>query len=333
MPRTDPDDLDVSSTFVQADGLRSGQHPLVHTHQQYRWHRSASIFGFVLVLPGCATTLAPVAGELAASVGPVELPAAAADHSHADMTEKIGRWRVAEAGWITSFTPAMEDGDGNALPPELLHHVAIADRGRRDPLCTDHPHRMPQLLLAAGAEMTRVELPEGYGIPVDKGAKLVGMGMFGPSPTGPSSDARFVAHMGFVAKRPGAELKPIVPVWIDVLASCPEDGYPISGARDVKTRELSFPFAGELHLAGGHMHDGGRSLVLTRVSDGAEVVRFEPTYEGERITAIPIARFTPPVLVDPGERYRLEAVYEGMPHHGGNGMGIVVAYVAPASAK
>lgn len=139
--------------------------------------RAVSIFALMLVLSACATTLAPVAGELVASVGPVDLPAASAGHSHADMTEKLGRWRVAEAGWITSFTPGMADGDGNALAPELLHHVAIADRGRRDPLCTEHPHRMPQLLLAAGAEMTRVELPEGYGIPVGKGAKLVGMGM------------------------------------------------------------------------------------------------------------------------------------------------------------
>lgn len=100
----------------------------------------------------------------------------------------------------------------------------------------------------------------------------------------------------------------------------------------MKTREFSFPFAGELHLAGGHMHDGGRSLVLTRVSDGAQVVRFEPTYDGGRITSIPIAELTPPVHVAPSERYRLEAVYEGGAHHGGNGMGIVVAFVAPVAA-
>jgi len=41
------------------------------------------------------------------------------------------------------------------------------------------------------------------------------------------------------------------------------------------------------------MHDGGRSLVLTRLSDGSEVVRFEPKYDGESITESPLARFTP----------------------------------------
>lgn len=286
-----------------------------------------------IVFTACATTLTPRKGELVASVGPVDLPAAHGDHGHGDMTEKVARWRVAETGFITSLRPAMEDAEGNPLPGELLHHVAIGERSRADFLCTEHPHRMPHLILAAGGEMTQVDMPEGFGIHVERGTKLVAMGMFAPSARGSIENARFVARMDFSSARSGDALQPIVPVWIDVLASCPEDGYPIGqDGRDMKTREFSFPFAGELHLAGGHMHDGGRSLVITRVSDGRVLASFEPKYDGDRIAAIPLVHFTPAVRVEPGERYRLQAIYAARPSHGGRAMGIVVAFVAPDAA-
>lgn len=294
---------------------------------------SVALLALVLVglVAACATTLRPsgTRGELVLELGPVDLPASSSTgaHDHAAMTEEHARYRVEQAGWITSFAPSMIHGNGSAAPGRLLHHVAIGAPGLSDFLCGEHPHAMPRLMLAAGGEQTRFEIPTGFGIPVDAGQKLVAFGMFA-NHVGPRQEhVSFAARIGFVARANGP-LKPVIPVWIDVDETCPEDGYEVPRGHHVRRREFHFPFSGTLRIAGGHMHDGGRLLRIYDQTRGVDLLRYEPRYDAEgSIAAIPIVETA--LTISAETRYVVEATYDNRGHGPLRGMGIVVAFVEP----
>jgi len=290
-----------------------------------------------LMATGCASTLQQTRpGELELRVGPIDLPATKAGgehaHAHAELPQDYRLFRFPESGWITSFRPSMLDGTGAEVPGKLLHHVVIGDHDRADFLCdaSAHGHDF-RFMLASGGELTAFELPDGFGIPADADTKYVAGGVFANTLGRDYEDVSFRAALGFVPRSAGRTLQPAVPVWIDAIASCPEDGYRVPGGkRDVKTRAFSFPFSGTLLLAGGHLHDEGVSLRIFRKDTGEDLVRFEPTYSKRRvIESIPVARFERSVHIDAGVTYVVESVYDNSMPHDVTAMGIVVAFVAP----
>lgn len=301
--------------------------------------RTTALLALVPLTAGCATTVASTRqdgpGEVTLEVGPVDVPAAPQGaHAHADLPQDYRLFQFEQAGWVTSFRPAMQDAGGKPAPGRLLHHVVVGDQERADFLCEmeGHGHSF-RFMLASGGELTPIELPEGYGIPVDAETKHLAAGMFG-NPLGTDfEDVSFAGTLGFVPAAAGTALKPAVPVWIDVVPTCPQDGYRVdAGERDVKTREFRFPFAGTLLLAAGHLHDQGVSLRVFRKETGADLLRFEPKYaEGRRIESIaPQRPEQGTVRVEPGVTYVLESTYDNSgANHPATAMGIVVAFVSP----
>jgi hypothetical protein len=294
----------------------------------------AALAAVVLTTLGaCATTLRPTSprGELELRLGPVDLPPSPAgeEHSHAKMSEVKGRYRVAQAGWITSFVPSMVHADGSAAPGKLLHHVAVAALHQSDFLCTEHPHKMPRLIMAAGGEQTSVEIPEGFGIPVDAGQELAAFGMFANHLGEPHEDVSFLARMGFIASGSGT-LRAVVPVWIDVDETCPEEGYEVGAGEHVRQRTFRFPFSGTLRYAGGHMHDGGQLLRIFEKDSGRELVLHAPVYDEQgTIASIPVYDEPDGRPVSTETDFVIEATYRNPGHHALRGMGLVVALVEP----
>lgn len=293
----------------------------------------------VLMASACASTLQETRpGELGLTVGPLDLPAAkgggehAHAHAHASLPQDFRLFRFPEDGWVTSFHPAMVDEAGTAVPGKLLHHVVIGDHDQADFLCeiSDHGHEF-RFMLASGGELTVLELPDGFGIPVDRDTMYVAGGVFANNTDRDYPGVSFRGTLGFEAKSSGRVLRPAVPVWIDVIPTCPEDGYMVPGSqRDVKTRPFRFPFAGELLLAAGHLHDEGVSLRVFRKDTGEELARFDPTYrEAKIIQSMPLVRFDPPVRIDPAVDYVVESIYDNSMPHMVTAMGIAVAFVAP----
>lgn len=287
------------------------------------------------VVSGCASTLPRGAGgTLRLSLGPVDLPAelSAHGHDHGALPSAGERFTFPEDGWVTSFVPRMRDAAGAPAPGKLLHHVVLGDLDHADPLCAagGHGHDF-RFLVAAGGELTRVELPEGYGVAVEADTTYVAGGVFGNPLGADREDIFFEADLGFVPRSSGKTLTTAVAVWIDVIESCPQDGYSVrGGADDTRRRTFRFPFAGRVVLAGGHLHEGGRVLRITDVATGEDLVRFVPELDAEgHLAAIPAVRFDEPIPVSPETEYAIESAYSNGGRHDIMAMGIVMAFVVP----
>lgn len=93
------------------------------------------------------------------------------------------------------------------------------------------------------------------------------------------------------------------------------------------------PVGGEFVAIGGHLHDGGKKLVLTREATGAEVFTSRALYERRRVpwylTGMTSFAGVPGKPVAAGETLRLTAVYSTS-RRWDDVMGIMVAMLAPA---
>jgi len=277
-------------------------------------------------------------GQMRLEIGPMTLNPSPGHHHGAghgphqgSMLESFELLEVAEPGWITSFHPAMEDATGAPAPTELLHHVVIGEFGKRASHCLEVP-LLPgaSAILATGAEATPVDIPAGYGIPLDAGSRLAVWGMFHNPLHQAYAGVRFAGRIGYVPRASGVALKSLTPLWLDVIPRCPKHGYTVpAGGRHVQRRVFEFSAPGRLVYGAGHLHDHGVLLRVYRQGDGVELVRFVPRLDanGRLLGIAPVAPRDPPA-VQPGVPYVLEAVYDNTTGHDLWSMGIAVLLLA-----
>ncbi len=275
-------------------------------------------------------------GSITLKMGPMEIKKEAGGdghNDHADMIEKSKLFKFRQDGWITSFNPAMKNDKGESLPAGILHHTAVADHGEDDYLCKDLPHKA-RLMLAAGSELTSFQMPEGYGIPINKKMEIALVGMFNSKSTVKEDKAYFLGEVEFTPSAKGTKLKDIIPIWIDVVENCDPMGYKVyssSSGLQIKDRIFKFPFTGKLMLAGGHMHSGGRKLTLLEEKSGKVLVSFTPEYDDDgNIQSIPLRNFNEGINVATGVNYIIRSEYKPNTHHDIDAMGIIIGFVVPA---
>lgn len=295
------------------------------------WARSSGATAVLAVLLA-ATSCTPALE--AARPGELELRVGTLDALHPSSGEgskypHYYRWfRFPEPGWVTSFRPSVVDGAGRSAPRELLWQAVVADADRPD-LLADGSSGTVRVLFAAGPELTTIQLPEGFGIPVDEETECFAEAVFtGPTPRGDTLSFR--AALGFVPASSGRSLRAVVPVWLDVLGPAGTGERPDRG-RELTTRELRFPWPGRLLLAAGQLLEHGVRLRVLRLDSGQELLRIEPVHRGRSsgIDEIPLARFDDPPWIDPGSAYVLESVYEEAASPEESSRGVVLAFVAP----
>lgn len=286
---------------------------------------------FLALGPGCAPVLELARpGELEVTVGTLDPrhPEALAEARH-----HYRAFRFPEAGWITSFRPAVVDGSGRSLPGEGLWQAVVGDSDRPD-LLAGYSEETVRVLFGTGPELTAIELPEGYGVPVDAESTYFAEAMLTEA-TRPADSVSFRAALGFVPASSGRNLRTVVPVWLDVNGPAGGTDAPSPGA--VTTRELRFPWAGRLFLAAGQLLEHGLRLRIRRQDSGEELVRIEPVHRdhgrSEAIAEIPLARFDEPPWIDPGSVYVLESVYDRAATPEQSSRGVVLAFIAPDDAE
>lgn len=287
--------------------------------------RRARLLVLLVLGAGCASVLESARpGELEVTVGTLDPrhPGARSEARH-----HYRAFRFPEAGWITSFCPAVVDGAGRRLPGPVLWQAVVGDSDRPD-LLADASVETVRVLFAAGPELTAITLPDGYGVPIDAESTYFSEALFAES-TSPEP-VSFRATLGFVPASSGRRLRALVPVWLDVNGPAGAS-QPSTSGQAVTTRELRFPWAGRLLLAAGQILEHGVRLCLRRQGSDQELVRIEPVRGASSgvIQEIPIARPDHLVRIDPGCAYVVESIYDPIASPELDSRGVILAFVIP----
>lgn len=321
----------------------------------------------LLVMPGAAadTALAPVVPEVGSSVsetaplarivdrkqlangatettvrmGPIVAQPHSGDgggeHSHGTHTTVAGPWLPPCANcYVTSVKPDLTYADGSSANYDtgvMLHHAVLFDRSKQDVTCGDSDsfyELTGRRIFASGNERTGGKLPDGYGVKLD--AVPMTWGVVELMNMKPEPQAVFVEATVTHVPADTKGMEEVTPIWLDA-ANCTGDSqHSVPAGESTTTWRWQSTISGTIMAAGGHLHDGGRSLALSNVSTGQHMCTSEagygtdPSYMGhiESMTLCSGRLGT----VRRGEVLQLDSVYQ-MDHAADDVMTIMIAYV------
>ncbi len=227
--------------------------------------------------------------------------------------DRIGIPNPGVDGDITHMDVDIVDKHGRPLPITriMLHHIVFLNAGdaafpRHDPTCGtftmwDSVATIPAIaerFYAAGEERAQLQLPPGYGYPVQRDDTWAMTYMLMNHREQPD-EAYIRYHMTVVTDTP---VQPVTPYWLDVNNCLVDPIYNIPGgcrpgSTDTRSRSFTIPTAGRVVAGLGHMHGGANDLTVTEPACGnRQLAQFDPTW------GLPSNLFyhVRPVLHEPG---------------------------------
>ncbi|MEA2126260.1 MAG: hypothetical protein QOI80_3042, partial [Solirubrobacteraceae bacterium] len=311
----------------------------------------ALVWALLIAAPAGATT------TVTERYGPIKM--APYDVARGDEVFNIPKPDV--DGYITRMSASLVYADGTAVPiaNTMLHHVVMLDTGRylgdkQDPTCDsfrrfDSRSYLPLRGLrfyGLGEERHKLLLPDGYGYQTRAADKWAMTYML--MNHRPTSETVFIQYrMEIETER---ELQPVTPVWLDVRDCNLDPVYDVAGgarkgATTTETTTWTAPEAGRIIAAAGHVHGGGKALVLSKPDCGQTLLRSTPEW-GRRshpyYQVRPLLHEPGPITtsytqsaagfpVAAGERLRLRSIYDAHRPHA-RVMGIMlIGFVADPS--
>ncbi|HWC14971.1 MAG TPA: hypothetical protein VG929_10310 [Actinomycetota bacterium] len=254
-----------------------------------------------------------------------------------------------EAGYMTSAHAKLVDGSGRALEHHLvhMHHAVWLNPYEEDMTCDSYDGgAFPgyERFFATGNELTKVDLPTGYGYFWDpqvsqsytQSAPWWGFtvhldGMHG------ASEAYIQLDMGFVAETEAKAMRNIEPAWFDVRNCSSEPVYDVakgSGRNGVHREHWTYKMrsSGRFVFLAGHLHDGGLRTSLKNLTTGRHIYTSTATYasadDRRHLTKMSSWSGLPGIAVSEGDKLRLTAVYDSTQSIEG-AMGIMVGAFVP----
>jgi hypothetical protein len=250
------------------------------------------------------------------------------------------------------------DGSGRKIAHHMvhLHHAVWVNPTKQDMTCEGFEIGNGisvdvDRFFATGKERTKVVFPEGYGYYWNNGTAYGQPnpfwflaahldGMHG------SSETFIRLNLDFIPEAEAAGMIDVKPVWLDVRNCSQDPVYDVVRRPARRTHKEVWPYAmpeaGRFISMGGHLHDGGKRLVLrnrtTRshifTSRGVYGMRSDPWY----LTGMTSTSGLPGVPVAAGDELVLTSVYDsthrwkpGSRYSWRDVMGIMVGYLAPPS--
>lgn len=242
-------------------------------------------------------------------IGPLDLPA---DMGH--LRPPIQMARMPVDGWLHGFEVSMEDGRGEALPMDLLHHVNFIDPDKRDVFAP-----IARRVMAAGRETSQKKLPSLIGYPIQDGDRLIISSMFA-NPVGKDFPEAYLRVRLFYSLEEDGFMQPrdVYPFYLDVMGPVGAKDFPVPPGKTVHAFEASPVIEGRILGIGGHLHDYATVLRLEDVTEGEVIWEAEPIYdENGRLKGVSESRLwmTGGVKVSPDHVYRIHVEYENPMSH------------------
>ena len=104
--------------------------------------------------------------------GPIDLPAAHDGDLAASMPKHI--FELPKDMYLVGYKSAVFTKEGKSLPQNYLHHILMLNNEKESVSCPGEP----LFFAGAGLEMTEARFPEGYGVKLEKGKKLMSVVAF-----------------------------------------------------------------------------------------------------------------------------------------------------------
>jgi hypothetical protein len=244
--------------------------------------------------------------EIVVEYGPLSLPAGA-HHASAIEPPAIVLTLPAD-GWMRGYVVELVDGAGRLLPHELLHHLNLIAKNRRD-LFSNVMLRLG----AAGPETGAVTLPRLLGVRVHRGDTLViTMMLHNPTPRA-YERVRVRARIAFVHANARVGALDVYPVSVAIGPKERPNVFDLPPGRSEHYWEGSPAVAARILGLSGHLHRYGVALRLEDRTTGKLLWELTPKADrsGE-VRAMPVSTFLwslgKPIRAN--HVYRLTAIYD-----------------------
>ena len=242
-------------------------------------------------------------------IGPLNLPS---DMGHLRLPIQMAEMPV--DGWLHGFEVRMEDGEGNALPMDLLHHVNFIDPDKRDVFAP-----IARRVIAAGRETSQKKLPDVLGYPIQTDDRMIISAMFA-NPVGRDIPEAYLRVRIFYSLEEDGFIQPrdVYPFYLDVMGPVGAKDFPVPPGKTVRAYEASPAIEGRILGIGGHLHDYAKALRLEDVTEGKVIWEAETEYTDEgRLKGVSesLLWMSGGIKVSPDHMYRIYVEYENpMPH-------------------
>jgi len=208
--------------------------------------------------------------ELTVTSGPFDLPNMPPMEDHAMMDlgvshdTRIQRFEWPVDGWFRGFRVELVDGQGNAVPPHVMHHMVMVNFSRRQLL-----YSAAERLMGTGTETEEVSVPKTIGVPMKPGMKL-GMYVAWHNDTGKDlNGVHLKLIMLWTPKNQNPPPVNALPIYMDVnLTVGGLNTFDVPPGKSTKAYEFTLPVGGRLLGVGGHMHDYGSRVWLEDMKSG-----------------------------------------------------------------
>jgi len=213
------------------------------------------------------------------TVGPMEMPAShGGEHEmHAGIFPPVTGVRVPRTAYLYGFDYEIRDGAGRLLPRDLLHHLNIADAGRRE-LFLPIAHRV----FAIGRETGPQSMPRWlFGYLLAEGQELVVSAMM-HNPTHQSYSG--VSLNLFLKYVPASRPWPLFSVYswqLDVAFPAGDKSFDLPPGRTSRSYEAQPVIPGRIMVIAGHLHPYATGITFEDVTAGRVI------WEGKPISGAP----------------------------------------------
>jgi hypothetical protein len=244
--------------------------------------------------------------ELVIEYGPVELPAGG---HHASVIEPSALvFAVPVDGWMRGYDVELADGAGDRLPPEMLHHMNLMAKNRRDLFS----HVMLRVA-SAGPETKPVTLPRLLGVRLHRGDTLImTLMLHNPTPT-PRTGVRLRVRVPYTPTSARVGAIGVSPFSVAIGPKDRPNVFDLPPGRSVHDWEGSPATAVRIVGMSGHLHRYGVALRLEDRTTGETLWEGRPK-RGPRgeVVEMPVKLFVWSLgkPMRPDHVYRLTAVYD-----------------------
>jgi hypothetical protein len=225
----------------------------------------------------------PSEGALEFVIGPVDLPA---DGPHIRLPMQWGKMPF--DAYMHGFEWEMRSGDGELLPPDLLHHVNLIDPDNRELFSP-----ISRRILAAGRETQKEEIPKVIGFPLEEDGRILIATMFG-NPLGEDFEDVYLHFKILYSGAGEGFIKPkaVYPFYVDVMGFTDVKDFEVPPGHTVRTYKVRPGVDARILGIGGHVHDYATELRFEDVTTGKVLWRAEPDVnESGRVVGLPSSKF------------------------------------------